>query len=116
MGARMDTILTVNGREHRLSLDRHMTSLDTLRERFGLTGAKKDCDQGQCGSGTVLVGGDHMLACFALAAAVDGEVTTSKGWAAKIGIVSVNAAVANAVHHATGRHIRQLPIRMEALL
>ncbi len=34
----------------------------------------------------------------------------------EIGAVSVNAAIANAVHHATGRRIRQLPIRMEHLL
>jgi xanthine dehydrogenase YagR molybdenum-binding subunit len=34
----------------------------------------------------------------------------------EIGIVGVNAAIANAVHHATGRRIRQLPIRIEDLL
>ena len=34
----------------------------------------------------------------------------------EIGIVSMNAAVANAVHHATGRRIRHLPIRIEDLL
>lgn len=33
-----------------------------------------------------------------------------------IGIVGVNAAVANAVHHATGRRVRTLPIRVEDLL
>ncbi len=34
----------------------------------------------------------------------------------EIGIVGVNAAVANAVHHATGRRVRDLPIRVEDLL
>lgn len=34
----------------------------------------------------------------------------------EIGIVGVNAAVANAVYHATGRRIRTLPIRLEDLL
>jgi len=34
----------------------------------------------------------------------------------EIGIVGVNAAIANAVHHATGRRIRTLPIRLEDLL
>ena len=34
----------------------------------------------------------------------------------EIGIVGVNAAVANAVHHATGRRVRSLPIRVEDLL
>jgi xanthine dehydrogenase YagR molybdenum-binding subunit len=34
----------------------------------------------------------------------------------EIGIVGVNAAIANAVYHATGRRIRELPIRIEHLL
>jgi xanthine dehydrogenase YagR molybdenum-binding subunit len=34
----------------------------------------------------------------------------------EIGIVGVNAAIANAVFHATGRRVRELPIRMEDLL
>lgn len=34
----------------------------------------------------------------------------------ELGIVGVNAAIANAVHHATGRRVRQLPIRIEDLL
>jgi xanthine dehydrogenase YagR molybdenum-binding subunit len=34
----------------------------------------------------------------------------------EIGIVGMNAAIANAVHHATGRRIRNLPIRLEDLL
>lgn len=43
----MDIALQVNGRSHRLSLDPRVTLLDTLRERLGLTGTKKGCDQGQ---------------------------------------------------------------------
>lgn len=34
----------------------------------------------------------------------------------ELGIIGVNAAIANAVHHATGRRVRDLPIRIEALL
>jgi xanthine dehydrogenase YagR molybdenum-binding subunit len=34
----------------------------------------------------------------------------------EIGIVGMNAAVANAVYHATGKRIRDLPIRIEKLL
>ena len=81
----MDATLTVNGREHRLSLNPRMTLRDTLRERPGLTGAKKGCDQGQCGACTVLVGGDRVLACFVLAGIVDGEVTTIEGLATEGG-------------------------------
>ena len=34
----------------------------------------------------------------------------------EIGIVGTNAAVANAVYHATGKKVRDLPIRLEQLL
>ena len=75
----MDLTLTVNGQEHRLSLDPRVTLLDALREAIGLTGTKKGCDQGQCGSCTVLVDGTRVLSCFVLAGAVHGEVTTIEG-------------------------------------
>jgi xanthine dehydrogenase YagT iron-sulfur-binding subunit len=75
----MDSILNVNGREHRLSLDPRVTLLDALRETMGLTGTKKGCDQGQCGACTVLVGGVRVLSCFVLAGAVSGAVTTIEG-------------------------------------
>jgi len=75
----MDSILNVNGREHRLSLDPRVTLLDALRETMGLTGTKKGCDQGQCGACTVLVGGVRVLSCFVLAGAVNGAVTTIEG-------------------------------------
>ncbi|WP_207461182.1 (2Fe-2S)-binding protein [Azospirillum sp. SYSU D00513] len=77
----MDVLLTVNGQQHRLDLDIRVTLLDALRERLGLTGTKKGCDQGQCGACTVLVGGRRVLSCFILAATVDGEVTTIEGLA-----------------------------------
>ena len=75
----MDVTLTVNGRQHRLSVDPRVTLLDALRERLGLTGSKKGCDQGQCGACTVLIDGTRVLSCFVLACAVSGEVTTIEG-------------------------------------
>ena len=75
----VDINITVNGRPNRLSVDPRMTLLDALRERLGLTGAKKGCDQGQCGSCTVLVDGVRLLACFTLAATVSGEIATIEG-------------------------------------
>ncbi len=74
--------IRVNGTEHRLDLDPRMSLLDLLRERLGLTGAKKGCDHGQCGACTVLLDGRRVNACLALAVAQDGaEVTTVEGLA-----------------------------------
>ncbi|MEH3144021.1 MAG: (2Fe-2S)-binding protein [Methylobacterium frigidaeris] len=75
----MQTTLRINGREARLDHDPRVTLLDALRERLGLTGTKKGCDQGQCGACTVLIEGRRVLSCFCLVAAVEGEVTTIEG-------------------------------------
>nr|WP_157431876.1 2Fe-2S iron-sulfur cluster-binding protein [Actinomadura hibisca] len=78
--------LTVNGREHRLDIDTRASLLDVLRERLGLTGAKKGCDHGQCGACTVLLDGRRANSCLALAVANDGaEVTTVEGLAEAAG-------------------------------
>ncbi|NIX75059.1 (2Fe-2S)-binding protein [Microvirga terricola] len=75
-------VLSVNGRDHRLSLDPRVTLLDALREHLGLTGTKKGCDQGQCGACTVHVDGQRVLSCLTLAASVEGKaVTTIEGLA-----------------------------------
>jgi xanthine dehydrogenase YagT iron-sulfur-binding subunit len=73
--------LTVNGRARQLTVDPRTTLLDALRERLGLTGAKKGCDHGQCGACTVLVDGTRVLGCLTLAVAVRGSVTTIEGLA-----------------------------------
>jgi xanthine dehydrogenase YagT iron-sulfur-binding subunit len=74
--------LRVNGVERRLEVEAWVTLLDLLRERLGLTGAKKGCDHGQCGACTVLVDGRRINSCLALAVMHDGaEVTTVEGLA-----------------------------------
>jgi xanthine dehydrogenase YagT iron-sulfur-binding subunit len=74
--------LTVNGRKHALDLDPRTTLLDALREHLALTGTKKRCDQGQCGACTVIVNGQRINSCLALAVMHDGdEVTTIEGLA-----------------------------------
>ena len=82
----MNVTIRVNGLEHRLMLDPRVTLLDALRERLGLTGAKKGCDHGQCGACTVLVDGRRVLGCMTLAAQAEGrEVTTIEGLASADG-------------------------------
>jgi xanthine dehydrogenase YagT iron-sulfur-binding subunit len=74
--------LSVNGEERSLVVDTRMSLLDLLRERLGLTGAKKGCDHGQCGACTVLIDGRRANACLALAVAHAGaEVVTVEGLA-----------------------------------
>ena len=74
--------LTVNGSEHTLSVRHHWSLLDVLREALGLTGAKRGCDRGECGSCTVLVDGALVNACQVLALrAVGSEVLTVEGLA-----------------------------------
>jgi len=86
--------LTINGRPRALVLDDpRVTLLDLLRERLGLTGAKKGCDRGQCGACTVLVNGRRINACLALAASQDGaEITTIEGLAEGDALHPVQAA------------------------
>ena len=71
---------SVNGAAVELRVAGHETLLDVLRDRLGLTGTKKGCDQGACGACTVLVDGKRVLSCLTLAAQCDGrEVTTIEG-------------------------------------
>jgi xanthine dehydrogenase YagT iron-sulfur-binding subunit len=72
--------LRVNGTTHRVELDPRVSLLDALREHLGLTGTKKGCNQGACGACTVLVDGERIAACLALAVQYGGrEITTIEG-------------------------------------
>jgi xanthine dehydrogenase YagT iron-sulfur-binding subunit len=77
-----DITLSVDGRRCGLRVDTRTTLLDALRERLGVTSAKKGCDHGQCGACTVLLDGRRVLSCLALAVAHDdAEITTAAGLA-----------------------------------
>jgi xanthine dehydrogenase YagT iron-sulfur-binding subunit len=72
--------LTINGRPYALDLDPRTTLLDALREHLGLSGSKKGCDQGQCGACTIIVNGQRINSCLALAVMHDGDkITTVEG-------------------------------------
>jgi xanthine dehydrogenase YagT iron-sulfur-binding subunit len=79
---RVEVELTINGEAWRVDLEPRVSLLDALRERLGLTGSKKGCDQGTCGACTVWVDGRRVLSCLTLAVACEGrEVTTIEGLA-----------------------------------
>jgi len=75
----MNVSLNVNGAVHALDLDARVTLLDALRDHLGLTGAKKGCDEGQCGACTVLIDGRRVLPCLMFAAGTTGAITTIEG-------------------------------------
>ena len=73
--------LTVNGEPREAEAIWEGESLMyVLRERLGLPGAKNACEQGECGSCSVLLDGELVCSCLVLAAQADGhEVTTVEG-------------------------------------
>ncbi|HEX9466268.1 MAG TPA: (2Fe-2S)-binding protein [Alphaproteobacteria bacterium] len=74
--------LTINGREHRLSVAPSLTLADLLRDQLGLTGTKVSCDQSVCGACTVLIDGRPVAACTEFAFQADGRsITTIEGLA-----------------------------------
>jgi len=69
--------LTVNGDEREVEAADHESLLTVLRERLGLPGSKNACEQGECGSCSVLLDGALVCACLVLGAAAAGrEVRT----------------------------------------
>ena len=78
----IDITVRVNGRAVRAVVQPRTTLLDWLREEVGLTGTKKGCNEGACGTCTVLVDGRRMNGCLTLVAQCDGcEITTVEGLA-----------------------------------
>ena len=76
----VNVTLRVNGTEHQVMLDPRTSLLDAVRERLHLTGAKKGCDQGQCGACTMIVDGRRVASCLTLAVMQEGhDITTIEG-------------------------------------
>jgi carbon-monoxide dehydrogenase small subunit len=74
--------VTINGETRKADVWPGESLLFTLRERLGLPGSKNACEQGECGSCSVLLDGRLVCACLVLAAQADGhEVVTVEGLA-----------------------------------
>jgi len=83
---RAEVALRLNGRDLTTVVSPRTTLLDWLRDDIGLTGAKKGCNEGACGTCTVLVDGRRMNGCLTLVVQCAGRsVTTVEGLAAMRG-------------------------------
>jgi len=72
--------LLINGHSEELLVSSNQTLLHVLRDQLGLTGTKNGCEAGECGACTVLVDGEPVNSCLALAVEMDGrEITTIEG-------------------------------------
>lgn len=79
---RVPVKISVNGEDYHLEVKANRTLTDVLREDLGLTGTKKGCGAGKCGSCTVLMDGRPVNSCLILAPQADGAaITTIEGLA-----------------------------------
>jgi carbon-monoxide dehydrogenase small subunit len=65
--------LTINQKEYEVAVSPNLTLVDLLREQLELTGTKKGCEVGDCGSCTVIMDGKPVNSCLVLAAQANGK-------------------------------------------
>jgi len=85
----MKTLITlkVNGRQWDIAVEPNRTLLDVLRHDLELTGTKRGCDLGECGSCTVILNGKPVNSCLVLAVQANGaEILTIEGLAGPDGL------------------------------
>ena len=89
--------LTVNGETRETDVWVGESLLTTLRDRLELPGSKNACEQGECGSCSVLLDGELVCSCLVLAAQADGhDVVTVEGLSADGELHPVQEAFADA--------------------
>jgi aerobic carbon-monoxide dehydrogenase small subunit len=89
--------LTVNGERREIDVWAGESLLSTLRDRLGRPGSKNACEQGECGSCSVLLDGTLVCSCLVLAAQAEGhEIVTVEGLAGEKELHPVQQAFADA--------------------
>lgn len=72
--------LNINGETYEVAVEPRTTLFDMLHDKLGLTGTKKSCDLGNCGSCTVLIDNKPVLSCLILAVEAQGkDILTIEG-------------------------------------
>ena len=88
--------LRVNGEDIEVSFAPYKTLLEVLREDMDLTGTKHGCELGECGACAVLVDGESLLSCLALAVEFEGRsIQTVEGLASGTQLHPLQAAFAD---------------------
>lgn len=83
----------VNQTTYEMDVDIRTSLLDLLREHLRLPGTKKGCDQGACGACTVLIDGERINSCLALAVQYQGRsITTIEGIGTSTNLSPLQAA------------------------
>ena len=86
--ATLPVVVTVNGVEHRATVEPRVLLVQLLREDLGLTGTHVGCDTSLCGACTVLLDGHAVKSCTLLAVQADGaQVTTVEGLAPRAALI-----------------------------
>ena len=85
--------LTINGRNMEVDVQPHESLNHLLRENLGLTGTKRGCESGGCGSCTVMVEGKAVYSCMTYAVQVAGkEIVTIEGLKGEKGLAPIQEA------------------------
>jgi carbon-monoxide dehydrogenase small subunit len=86
--------LTINDKEFEIAVDPNQTLGDVLRYQLGLTGTKKGCEMGDCGSCTVIMDGKPVNSCLVLAVQANRrKITTVEGLENENGLHPVQKAM-----------------------
>ncbi len=85
--------LTINDKEYEVAVQPNQTLVDMLRYEMRLTGTKKGCGTGDCGSCTVIMDGKPVNSCLVLAVQANGrKITTIEGLESEEGLHPVQKA------------------------